>query len=120
MSANRVMTETEADIVSSICEALSLMGYIPLRVNQYRADQSGSDVISDLVITSEKWRFGEAFLLEVKKPGGRLGKRRPSYRNRTFGYSQQDLYDMKRIDVVFSVDEAIQAVRFYEQRRLSK
>ena len=106
----------EAEIVEGIITCLTLKGYIVLRVNQWRADKAGGDVVPDLIVTHPKWGEGEAILAEVKTEQGKLSKRRPSHRTE-LGYSQQDLFDMGRMFVWRNLYQAEADIVRYERRR---
>lgn len=105
----------EADLVEAIKAAFELRGYICQRVNQRRADLSGTDVVADLLVTHEKYPPAVWIAGEVKTQSGRLSKRRPAHRKH-YGYSQQDLFDRNRIFVWRSIEEAqADIIRFERQ-----
>lgn len=87
----------EAQIVEDIRQVLTLKGYIVQRIGQRRADLSGSDVVGDLQVTHEKWPIAVSLCADAKTLKGKLSKRRPAYKDGTYGYSQQDLFDMGRL-----------------------
>jgi hypothetical protein len=63
------LPEREKEIVETIREGLSLMGYIVLRAGQWRADRSGSDPgVPDLLVRHPDWERGRFLALEVKGP----------------------------------------------------
>lgn len=107
--------QDEAGIVEAIRDALELRGYLCQRVNQRRADLSGSDVVPDLLVSREKWDTGVWIGGEVKTQTGRLSKRRPSHKTH-YGYSQADLFERGRIYVWRSAEEALSDINRFEAK----
>jgi hypothetical protein len=92
------LPEREADIVATIYEGLTLLGYVVFRTGQWRADRAGNDVgCPDLFVTRPGWDTFKA--LEVKTQRGRLSPH------------QQWLHDLGVITVVRCWEDALRAVQ---------
>jgi hypothetical protein len=97
---DRIPTETEAGLVRSIVEALTLSGYVVLKTNQWRGDMSGSTPgCPDLFVRHPRAGRGQFVAMEVKTQTGRLSA------------AQSALYEAGHIYVVKSPDEAIKIMR---------
>lgn len=91
------MKERECDLVACIVQGLTLMGYVVLRVGQWRSDRAGTTAgTPDILVTREGW--GYLIGLEVKTKTGRLSP------------EQKRLSEMGVTCVVRSWDEAKEVV----------
>lgn len=99
-----VASTVERLLVARIIAKLESEGYEVLRVGQYKAKGSGTDIgYPDLSVRHPtKWPRGIACLLEAKVAGGRIRKR------------QQELHDAGWSFIVRSAEESLEAVRSVE------
>jgi hypothetical protein len=96
--------ESEADVVQVITEGLALKGFTVLRVGQHRADLSGQDAgVPDLLVTHPRWPEGVWIGLECKGTKTRLSP------------EQRRLHAARRIYVVRSWEDGLQAVKQFEE-----
>jgi hypothetical protein len=98
------LPEREQDLVETLREGLTLLGYDVFRVGQRRSDLGGQDSgCPDLLVTSTRYPIGVFLGLEVKTFKGRLSPR------------QAELAAQGRIVVVRSWEAVLRAIEDFEE-----
>jgi hypothetical protein len=101
--------EREREVIACIVQGLTLLGYVCLRCGQWRADRAGTDAgVPDLLVSSARWPEGVWLGLEAK------GARTP------LNAAQRALVRAGRLFIVRSWEDAIAAVRAFEESRTGK